>query len=251
MSSLDYLNGPAITQYPEDLFITHCLISCFLLLCALPLITYFKSSIQWIFVCIENIIKHTYFYIGYIFETSYRLFNLWKEIKQLQPQDQHHQQVKIHSLVQTSPPPEELLIEVREQLIQPPFTEQISPLQDLQQDSQVSDTEYSLNLHIPTISIERTYSQPVIYNDRAFTEFVYREERCLKFVSLDLTFLQASDIPSTFSNISHVSAEVKESTRIRLPTHISTEDNNTSCTQIVEPALGFTLAEIRCTQNEP
>ena len=60
-----------------------------------------------------------------------------------------------------------------------------------------------------------------------------------------------SDIPSTFSNISHVSAEVKESTRIRLPTHISTEDNNTLCTQIVGPALGFTLVEIHCAQNEP
>ena len=44
---------------------------------------------------------------------------------------------------------------------------------------------------------------------------------------------------------------MKESLCITLPTHISTEDNNTSCTQIVEPALGFTPAEIRCTQNEP
>ena len=82
-------------------------------------------------------------------------------------------------------------------------------------------------------------------------EFVNREERCLKFVNQDLTFLQVSDILSTFSNISHVSAEVKESTHIRLPTHISSEDNNTSHTQIVEPALGFTPAEICHTQNEP
>ena len=59
-----------------------------------------------------------------------------------------------------------------------------------------------------------------------------------------------SDIPSIFSNISHVPAEVKESTPITLPTHISTEDSNTSCTQIVEPALGFPLAEICHTQNE-
>ena len=38
---------------------------------------------------------------------------------------------------------------------------------------------------------------------------------------------------------------------ITLPTHISTEDNNTSRTQIVEPTLGFTPAEICCAQNEP
>ena len=109
MSSPDYFNGLAITQYPEDSFITHCLILCFLLLCTLPLITYFKRSIQQTFACIENTIKHTYFYIVYIFETSYGLYILWKEIKQLQPQDQHHQQVKTdHSLAQTSPQPEEL-----------------------------------------------------------------------------------------------------------------------------------------------
>ena len=135
MSSLDYFNGLAITQYPEDSFITHCLVSCFLLLCALQLIRYFKSSIRRTFVHIDNIIKCTYFYIAYIFETSYGLYIIWKEIKQLQLQDQHHQQVKTgNSLVQTSPPPEELLIE--KQLIQPPFMEQIPSLQDLQQDSQ-------------------------------------------------------------------------------------------------------------------
>ena len=129
--------------------------------------------------------------------------------------------------------------------------EQISPVQDLQQDSQVFNTEYSLNLHIPNVAIERTYSPLVIYNDRAFTEFVNGEERCLKFVNQDLTFLQSSDILSTFSNVSHVSAKVKESTCIRLPTCISTEDNNTSHTQIVEPTLGFTWVGICHTQTEP
>ena len=166
MSSLDYFNGPAITQYPEDSFITYCLASCFLLLCALPLITYFKSSIWQTFVCIKDIIKCTYFYTTYIFETSYGLYIIQKELKQLQPQDQHYQQSKTgNSLVQTSPPPEELLTEVREQLIQPSFMEQIPSIQDLQQDSQEFDTEHFLNLHTPNISIERTYSPLVICND--------------------------------------------------------------------------------------
>ena len=244
MSPSDYFNGLANTQYPADSFITHCLILCFLLLCALPLIN-FKTSIQPTFVYIENIIKHTYIYIVYIFETSYGLYILWKELKQLQFQDQHHKKFKTgNSLVQTLPPHEELITEVREQLIQPPFMEQIPSLQDSQQDFQVFNTEYSLNLHIPNVSIERTYSPSVVYNDRTFTEFVNGEERCLKFVNQDLMFLQASDI-------SPVPTEVKESTHIRLPTHISTEDNNTSHTQIVEPALGFTPAEICHTQNEP
>ena len=74
MLSPDYFNGPANTQYPEDSFITHCLVSCFLLLCALPLITYFINSIWQTFVCIKDIIKHTYFCIAYIFKTSYSLY---------------------------------------------------------------------------------------------------------------------------------------------------------------------------------
>ena len=37
--------------------------------------------------------------------------------------------------------------------------------------------------------------------------------------------------------------------RITLPTHISKENNNTSCTQTVQPALGYTPAEICHAQN--
>ena len=166
MSSPNYFNGLANTQYPEDSFITHCLVLCFLLLCALPLITYFKSSIWWKFVCIADIIKCTYFCIAYILKTSYGLYILWKELKQLQSQDQHHKQSKTgNPLVQTSPPHEELITEVREQLIQPSFIKKIPYIMDLQQDSQVFDTEHLLNLHTPNISIERTYSPPVVCND--------------------------------------------------------------------------------------
>ena len=64
-------------------------------------------------------------------------------------------------------------------------------------------------------------------------------------------FLQASHIPLTFANISHTPTQLKESSRITLPTHISKENNNTSCTQTIQPALGFTPAEICHAQNEP
>ena len=117
--------------------------------------------------------------------------------------------------------------------------------------TQVFDTEHLLNLHTPNVSIERTDSPPVICNDQAFIEFINGEERCQKFINQDLTFLQSSEIPSTFSNITHVSAKVKESTCISLLACISTEDNNTSHAQIIEPALGFTLAEICRVQTEP
>ena len=164
----------------------------FSLLCALPLITYFKNSIQQTLVCIKDIVKCTYFCITYIFKTSYGLYIL----NQLQPQDQHHNQSKTgNPLVQTSPPHEELITEVREQLIRPSFIEQIPSITVLQQDSQVFDTEYLLNLNTPSISIERTYFPLVIYNDQTFIEFVNGEERCQKFINQDLTFLQSSETP--------------------------------------------------------
>ena len=63
-------------------------------------------------------------------------------------------------------------------------------------------------------------------------------------------FLQASHIPSTFANISHTPTQLKESSHITLPTRISKENNDTSCTQTMQPVLGFTPAEIHHAQNE-
>ena len=64
-------------------------------------------------------------------------------------------------------------------------------------------------------------------------------------------FLQVSHIPSTFANVSHTPTQLKEPSHITLPTCISKENNNTSCTQTVQPILGFTLAEIHHAQNNP
>ena len=162
MSPPDYSNGLANT----DLFITHCLASCFILLSATPLFLRFKREIQHIFVCIGNIRKCTYFSTVHIFETLYGWYTLWKELRQLQPYEQQHKQLKTDGqLVQTSPLQEEFITEVREQWIQPPLAEKATFFQDLQQDFQVSNAEYSLDLHVPNISLERIHSPLVVHND--------------------------------------------------------------------------------------
>ena len=119
MSTPDYYsisNGPADTQYSKDSFI--CLTLSFILLCALPLVTYFKDSILRPFSCIRDTINHISFYIAYIFNTLYGLYTIWKELKQLQPQDQHFQEPKTgNPLVQISPPPDEFFKEVKLELI--------------------------------------------------------------------------------------------------------------------------------------
>ena len=115
-------------------------------------------------------------------------------------------------------------------------------------------------LHTPHIFIERTYAPPVVCNDHTFTKFIQGEERYLKFISQDLTFLQSSSIPSTFSNISNTdgaSAKVRKPqtqtalSHIQLLTYIYQENTESPPTQNVEPVLGFTPAEIHQAQAEP
>ena len=208
MSSPDYYpdsNGPAATQHSEDPFITYCLTLSFILFCVFLLFMHFKDIILWTFSCIGDNIHHIAPYIAYIFNTLFGLHIIWKELRQLQPQDQHFQQPRTRkALIQTPPPLDEFLTRVREQLIVFSSIEQASPIQDIQQecsDSQIFETERLLFLHTPNIFIECTYSPSTICNDCAFTKFIQGEERCLKFINQDLTVLQSSSIPSTFSNI--------------------------------------------------
>ena len=254
MSSLDYypdFNGLAATQHSEDLIITYCLTLIFIVFCLLMLFMYFKDSIFWTFSRIKDSIHHIFLYIAY---SLFGLYTIWKELQQLQPKDQCFQQPRTRkALIQIPPLLDEFLTKVREQLTIFSSTEQASPIQEIQQeccDSQVFETE-QLFLHAPNIFIECTYSPPVVSNDHAFTKFILGEERCLKFISQDLTFLQSSSIPSTFSNISNTegaSVKVREPSCIQLPTHIPQENTDSPPIHTVEPVLGFTLAEICLAQ---
>ena len=193
-----------------------------------------------------------YFSTAWLFETLYEWYSLWEELQQLQPYGQQYTQLKTDDqLIQTSPPNDEYITEIRQQWIPTPFTEQATASQDLWQDFQVSNAEFSLDLHVPNISLERIHASPIVHNDQALTKFIQGEERCLKLVNQDLMFLQESHIPSTFTNVSHTPTPLEESSHITLPTCISKENNHTACTQTVQPALGFTPAEISWAQNEP
>ena len=87
-----------------------------------------------------------YFSLCHIhFNTRFGLYTIWKELKQLQPQDQHFQQPRTRkALIQIPPPLDEFLTKVMDQLIVFSATEQTPPIQDIQQecsDSQVFETE--------------------------------------------------------------------------------------------------------------
>ena len=140
--------------------------------------------------------------------------------------------------------------------------EQTQPIQEIQQECcepQVFEAEQFF-LYPSHIFIKCTYAPPVVCNDQAFTEFVQSEERCLKYFSQDLTFLQSSSIPSTFMNISNTngeSAKIREShtqttlLSIQLPTCVPQEHGISPPTQMVEPVLDFMPAEIQRAEAEP
>ena len=95
-----------------------------------------------------------------------------------------------------------------------------------------------------------------MHYDHALKESIQGEERCLKFINQDLTFLQELHMPSTFTNVSHTTTSLKEPAHINLPTrtpnkHSLKENIASSHTQSVQPTLGFTPAEVRSTENNP
>ena len=236
------------------LSITYYLASCFILLCVTPFFLCFQTGIQRIFGYIVDTTIHTHFSAAQIFGTLHEWYNLWEELKQLQPSGQWCTQKNTnHQLTQTLPPHDKYIMEIRQQWISTPFEDQTTVFQDLQQDLQKSNVELSLNLHAPNVSLERIYAPPVVHNDHALTEFIQGEERCLKFVNQDLMFLH---IPLTFTNVSHTPISLKEPMHITFPTCISKEqtskeNNPTAHTQTVQPVLGFTPAKVCGTQNDP
>ena len=180
--------------------------------------------------------------------------------------------------------PDKCITEIWQQWTPTPFEDHITISQDLPQVYQVNTAELSFDLHFPNVTQQRINTPPVVHNDRtlkefiqgeerclkfinqdtppvvhndrALKEFIQGEERCLKFINQDLTSLQESHIPSTFTNVSHTTTSLKELAHINLPTctsneHSLKENTASSCTQSVQPALGFTPAKVCHAESNP
>ena len=154
------------------------------------------------------------------------------------------------------PPQDECITEIRQQWTATPFEDHITISQDLSQDPQVNTVELSFDLHFSNVTQHRINTPLVVHNDCALKEFIQGEERCLKFINQNLTFLQESHIPSTFTNVSHTTTSLKELACINLPTcisneHTSAESTSSSHTQSIQPVLGFTLAKVCQAESNP
>ena len=253
MSTPDSFDGPA----NKDFGITYYIASGFVLLCITPFLLWFTTNIQWIFGHVADNITRTYLSITQVFRTLYQWYTLWWELRQIQPIGQWHTNGNTdHWLPQMIPPPDKWITEIRQQWKQTPFEDHITISQDLLQEYQVNTAELSFALHFPNVTQQRINTPPAVHNDCAFEGFIQGEERCLKFIDQDLTFLQESHIPSTFTNVSHTTTSLKELAHINLPTRTpkeySLKENIASShTWSVQPALGFTLDEVCCAESNP
>ena len=106
-----------------------------------------------------------------------------------------------HRLPQTLRTPDKWIIEIRQQWTRTPFKDHIKSSQDPPQEYQINTTELPFDLHFPNITQQRINTPLVIHNDRTLKKFIQGKERCLNFINQDLTFLQDSHIPSTFTQM--------------------------------------------------
>ena len=215
MSTLDSFDGPA----NKDFSITYYIVLGFVLLCIIPLLLWFTTNIQQIFGHVAEVIGHIYLATTHVFGTLYQWYTLWREIKQLHLIGQWHMNGNTDcQLPQMLQPLDEWIIEIRQQWTLTPFKDHIKSSQDLPQEYQVNTTELSFDSHLPTITQQQINNPQVVHNDHALKEFIQDKERCLKFINQDLTFLQDSHIPSTFTNVSHTSTSLKGLKHVNLPT---------------------------------
>ena len=188
-----------------------------------------------------------------------------KELRQLHFNDQKIQRPAIEQVLkEIAPPSDEFIQQVKEQLTIS-FHMYKAYLQEIpQQPEQESCESYACKAELPTScqsDILRTHSPTsvVVNSNCALSDFIEREERCSKFINQDLNFLQSSKIPSVSKNVlpkDNSSVQVSQSqpqvvsSTAKLPTHTPEIQNSTPPTQIVEPVLGFTPAEIRRAEAE-
>ena len=253
MSTLDSFDGPAT----KDFSITYYIVLGFVLLCITPLLLQFTTNIQQIFGHAADVMECIYLVTTHVFGTLYQWYALWREIKQLHLIRQRHTNGNTDcQLPQMLQPLDEWIIEIRQQWTPMLFKDHINSSQNPLQEYQVNTTELSYDSHLPTITQKLINNPPVVHNDRALKEFIQGEERCLKFINQDITFLQGSHIPSTFTNVSHTSTSLKEPKHVNLPTctsneHSLKENTESTHTLSVQPTLGFTPAKVCCAEDNP
>ena len=201
-----------------------------------------------------------------VFHLFIGLYYVIKECRQLNvPDNETPQHLEVEQeLPETSPPLDEFIRSITEQLILQSSIEDSSLLQEISFpeycELQTLDAELPI-LYPLDIQFARSCTPLVVIHDQALAEFIAGEDQCLKFINQDLTFLQPLVILPISGNTvendnspaqtGHFDSQVISLTAVNLPTHVTKPKNLTPPTQTVESVLGFTPAEIHRAEKEP
>ena len=261
-------NGPAEVENFGSYIITYCIFWMFISLLILPICAYFKDQINrfWTTLQLSGHFHCVWNYFVQVFRLFIGLYYIIKECRQLNVPDKEtpqHLEVE-QELPKTSPPLEEFITLIIEQLILHPSIEDSSLLQEIlfEEYCELQTLHAELPILYPLdIQFARSCTPQVVIHDRALAEFIAGKDQCLKFINQDLTFLQPSVISSASRNTvqndnspaqtNQLDSQVTSLAAVNLPTHVTKPRNSTPPTQTVEPVLGFTPAEIRRAEKEP
>ena len=264
VSSPDYYaNHKSLAKISEseDFFITYCVSWTMIVLFVLPLLLHFNECIK-IFCTVSRAFAHFYrigTYTAHVFHLFLAFYYILKELRQLHLHDKKtHPPAVEQVLREVSPPSDKFTKQVTEQLTISLHTYEAHLHQEIQQQqeqeycaSYVFRAELSISCQSNILSTHSPTS-PVVNNDRALSDFIKHEERSSKFINQDLNFLQSSKIPSVSKDVlpeDNLSVQVSQSqTQVvssiaKLPIRTPENQNSTPPTQIVEPVLGFMLAD--------
>ena len=150
------------------------------------------------FYCIWN-------YFVQVFHLFIGLYYIIKECRQLNvPDNEMPQHLEVEQeLPETSPPLDEFIRFITEQLILHSSIQDLSLLQEIpfEEYCELQTLDADLPILYPLdIQFARSCTPPVVIHNRALAEFIAGKDQCLKFVNQDLTFLQPLVILSTFGN---------------------------------------------------
>ena len=215
MLSPDYYanhNGLAEISEPGDHFITYCVFWPLIVLFMLPLLLDFKECINilWTVPQVSEHFHHVRTYTAHVFHLFLAFYHILKELRQLHSHDKKLQWPAVEqALKEVSPPPDEFITQVTEQLtISLPMDESHLPQKILQQPEQEYCESYMFKVessisYQPDILITCPSTPPVVNSNHALSEFIEHGDRCLKFINQDLSFLQPSNISSVSTNMLH------------------------------------------------
>ena len=197
MSPDYYLQSKGPANYScHSVHIDGLLLGTFFITLLLPVALHFSNII---FISIRIILLTVFQRATATLKLFSRLCEIFSEIRQLQPVQQEHiaklDNLRKQQKDQIAPPLEDFLHQATQQIQLASTTEELKHLEYCQ--ATINEQQLILQ-HSPTVHLTPVSNIPVTKSDCALLEFINGEDRYMKFINQDLTFLLPSKINQPF-----------------------------------------------------